>query len=544
MTTEQRLFDFEHVAAQYAKFYGPYEWKKELLGFDLYNISPWLDRVRNAKSDLEYYEIAAEYVASLNDTHSAYYLPSNFVAFINIRVDIFDGKYLIEAVNRAQFPVARYPFTAGDEIVSIDGKTPAELVAWMSKYFAFANERATRRLAADNLFFRAQQNFPRAHEIGDTATVVVRRQSGDLETYELPWTKRGVPITDTSSVPALRSARAKSGARSLAPAQPDLLELLARFQRRHAPAAVNRLVGLGSRAPFFTLPANFQRRLGSQNSHFHFSGVYTAEGKRIGYLRFPSFAPSNELSAYLELINEIDFLQRNTDGLVVDVARNPGGSCYGEMAANLLIPRVFYGVADEVRPSRTAILAFEFALASPPPPGIEQWQLDLAKSIYQQLSTAYSENRGRTGPLALCNLSQDVQPLTLRDGSVFAYSKPLILLIDEFSISMGDYFARMLSDAKRGPLFGYRTNGAGGAVTGFDAGYFSEGEITVTTTIGVRQQPVQQPGYPSTAYFENVGIWPDIPYDVMTAENLRTGYAPYVQAFTRAILDEINKEAK
>lgn len=540
MTVEQRLFDFEHVASQYAKFYAPYEWKKELLGFDLYNVAPWLDRVRNAQSDLEYYEIAAEYVASLKDTHSAYYLPSNFVASIGIRVDIFDGKFLIEAVNRAQFPAARYPFTTGDEIVSIDGKTPDELVAWMSKYVAFANERATRRYAADNLFFRAQQILPRAHEIGDTARVVIRRQSGDVETYDLPWTKRGVPITETSRTPSPFSSRAKAATAS----RPGLAELLDRYQRRQAPDHVTRLLGLGSRAPFFVLPANFQRRLGSQNSHFHFSGTYAAEGKRIGYLRIPSFTPPDEFSAYIELINEIDYLQRNTDGLVVDVTRNPGGSCYGEMVANLLIPRVFRGVTDEVRPSRSDLIAFEFALAATPPPGLEQWQIDLAKSIYQQLSTAYSENRGRTGPLALCNLSQDVQPLTLRDGSVFAYSKPLILLIDEFSISMGDYFARMLSDAKRGPLFGYRTNGAGGAVTGFDGGYYSEGFATVTLSLGVRQQPVQQPGYPSTAYFENVGIWPDIPYDVMTAENLRTGYAPYVQAFTRAILDEINKESK
>ena len=36
MTPEQRLFDFEHLAAQYAKFYGPYEWKRDVIGFDAY----------------------------------------------------------------------------------------------------------------------------------------------------------------------------------------------------------------------------------------------------------------------------------------------------------------------------------------------------------------------------------------------------------------------------------------------------------------------------------------------------------------------------
>jgi len=55
---------------------------------------------------------------------------------------------------------------------------------------------------------------------------------------------------------------------------------------------------------------------------------------------------------------------------------------------------------------------------------------------------------------------------------------------------------------------------------------------------------VQTPGFPATHYYENTGIWPDIPYDVMTEENLRNGYAPYVAAFTKAIVGEINKGAR
>ena len=47
---------------------------------------------------------------------------------------------------------------------------------------------------------RPQVLIPRAHEIGDTATVVIRRQNGDLETYNIPWTKRGTPILSAGSV--------------------------------------------------------------------------------------------------------------------------------------------------------------------------------------------------------------------------------------------------------------------------------------------------------------------------------------------------------
>lgn len=538
MTTEQRLFDFEYLASQYAKFYAPYEWKRQLSGFDLYDIKPWLARVQEAKSDLEFYEIAMEYVASLNDTHSQYVLPSNFAAFIPIRVDIYDGKYLIDGVSRALLPASRYPFEIGDELVSIDGKTPAELTEWITKYGKFGNDRATRRYAAETFFAREQAILPRAHEIGESATVVVRRRSGDVETYNIPWTKTGVPVTNSGPVPSPRMARSKTVQEA-----PTARGVLKKLQTRVAPERLTRVLGLGSRIPIFSPPPGFQVRLGLNASNFHFSGVFPAEGKRIGYLRIPSFSPLDVNTALNELITEVAFFQATVDGLVVDITRNPGGDCYGEIAAQLLIGTRFKSIADEIRPNRQIMQQLEQVLASPPA-GTAQWEIDQLQLLYDQLAQAYSENRGRTGPVPTCSTSIEVEPLRLPDGSIFAYTKPLVLLTDEFTISWGDSFAQVVSDAKRGPLFGMRTNGAGGSILGAEGGFFAEGFTTLTWTLGVRHQVLQQPGYPSTAYYENVGIWPDIEYDVMTEENLRSGFQPYVQAVTRAILDEINRRAR
>ena len=68
LTREQKVQDFQNLAALYAKRYAPYEWKKELFSFDLFEIGPWLDRIRRSQDDLEFFEIALEYVASLRDT--------------------------------------------------------------------------------------------------------------------------------------------------------------------------------------------------------------------------------------------------------------------------------------------------------------------------------------------------------------------------------------------------------------------------------------------------------------------------------------------
>ncbi|HTM49698.1 MAG TPA: hypothetical protein VL285_13480, partial [Bryobacteraceae bacterium] len=38
---EQKLLDFQQLAALYAKQYAPYEWKRDALGVDLFQIGPW-----------------------------------------------------------------------------------------------------------------------------------------------------------------------------------------------------------------------------------------------------------------------------------------------------------------------------------------------------------------------------------------------------------------------------------------------------------------------------------------------------------------------
>jgi hypothetical protein len=45
LTPEQKQADFLQLAGLYAKYYGPYEWKREAVNFDLYDVAPWLDRV-------------------------------------------------------------------------------------------------------------------------------------------------------------------------------------------------------------------------------------------------------------------------------------------------------------------------------------------------------------------------------------------------------------------------------------------------------------------------------------------------------------------
>ena len=46
---DQKLLDFQQLAALYAKQYAPYEWKRDVLNVDLLQLAPWLDQVRATK---------------------------------------------------------------------------------------------------------------------------------------------------------------------------------------------------------------------------------------------------------------------------------------------------------------------------------------------------------------------------------------------------------------------------------------------------------------------------------------------------------------
>src|SRR5437762_9550086 len=77
LTAEQRDMDLSAIASMYAKYYAPYEWKRDAVGFDLLRLTPWLQRVHHS-DDLDFQEALIEYIASLNDAHDLIVFPTNF----------------------------------------------------------------------------------------------------------------------------------------------------------------------------------------------------------------------------------------------------------------------------------------------------------------------------------------------------------------------------------------------------------------------------------------------------------------------------------
>ena len=540
LSADQKTLDFQILAGVYAKNYALYGWKRDVIHFDLFNIRPWLDRIAKSKGDLAFYEICAEYVASLNDVHSSFMVPSNFRADLGFRVDIYDGKVLIDEVDRDALSADDFPFDIGDELVSVDGVSSDDVIANASRFLAFGNTRSTRRFSAFSVTVRDQSVYPRAVEVGDNAAVVVRRQDGTLENYTVPWVKTGRPLLSNGPVPTPKS----NGIRAAVPAKhfeptTDPLALLDRHRTNH----MLNLKGFGDPQPVFRMPANFINR---RNDVF-FSGTFKSGALNIGFIRIPDFEPAAEADLsliYPSFEREIKYFQANTDGLVIDVMRNPGGfGCYGENLLRRLIPYQFQSIGIAVRPTLYWLNMFsdELDLESDPQYGIPQWRLDLLAAYLKEMETANAENRGMTGPLPLCTFRFERDPATDADGNSIAYTKPAILLTDEFTTSAGDIFAALFQDAKRGTIVGWRTAGAGGSINEFSAGVYSEATTSAATSMLLRRAPVVTPDFPATALIENVGVRPDVEIDYMTKDNLLKNGRTFVDLFTKAITAEIQR---
>jgi hypothetical protein len=558
LTRSQRDTDLIQLASFYAKNYAPYEWKRDVIGFDLLRLTPWLQRVHHA-DDLDFQEALIEYVASLNDAHDTIAFPTTFFASLGFTVDIYDGKVLIDSINRTALPSPPFTFAIGDELISVDGTPVRTLIESFRKYAISANQRSTDRVAAARIVARSQQIIPHLPDIGADATIVVKLAStGNTNAFVVPWLKSGIPITSQGPVPSpvrgngkLRLSTDEDGPGPSSQTAPTLLT----FQVGAPAAADNTLptymepiqpllnasvtkdyysvLGFGARSPIYLPPAGFVQRLGTQPAHFFYSGTFMAGGLRIGLIRIPSMSPPSVATALQQLDQEIAYFNENTDALVIDVMRNPGGLVsFVEALAQRFIPSPFQIIGFEVRATGSWLFSFASQLNAAQNSGAPPDIIQNLRNNFNEVLRAYNENRGRSAPVSL----NATGSLTLSPVAG-AYSKPLIVLTDEFSASGGDMFPAIIQDNHRGPLVGMRTMGAGGSVVGFPGTAFTESIFRITVSLMNRGRIIQTTDFPPAPYVENIGVRPDLVVDYMTRANLMSGGAPFVNTFTQAIVN-------
>jgi hypothetical protein len=574
LTPTQKIADFTALAALYDKNYEPYEFKRDVIGFDLLNLTPWLAQVTATKDDLSFYDVCVRYVASLQDSHDEFILNADFEAFVPFTVDIYDGKVIVDFIDRSTLPSKTFPFQVGDLLVSVDGTTMTDWITKLQPYTVngSANQVSRNRLAASMVLDRYQGFYPFATQVGTTASIVVKRQNGNMETYAVPWQIFGTPLAGDGAVPnPTTSAALKGGtlpsrktslalryhgrrsvsvdtdaavlpAKTPAPGYLAPLERLRYMGHKHASLAAGSIEPFDATDPVFAPPTGFKLRLGSKATDQFLSGTYPAGKLNIGFIRIATLAPSNETTALNQFLAEITFFQQNTDGLVIDLMGNGGGDvCYTNELLQMLIPTPFRELGFQLRATQFWVTGFSEAITESILTGAPQYVIDIYKAYLAEIQKAQGQNRGSTGPLPLCGLSfENTPPLKDSKGNSVAYTKPIVLLTDNFTLSAGELFAATLQDAKRVTVYGTRTDGGGGTVVEFDTTPYSEGSARVTLSLGIRAQNITTPGFPSAPVIENIGVYPDVTADYMTVDNLNTGGVAFVNGFTTVITNLVS----
>jgi C-terminal processing protease CtpA/Prc len=254
--------------------------------------------------------------------------------------------------------------------------------------------------------------------------------------------------------------------------------------------------------------------------------------------------PSFQFFRTTAVQNEITYIQTNTDALVVDEMRKPGGyGCAADDLAQLLHPKGFHSLAIALRVSWYDIVSLRQNLQDAEDFGGTEAEITELRTLLTSFEEAFAKSRGLTSPLPLCSASQDIPPFTDRNGTLVAFSKPILVLTDDFTASAGDLFAAMMQDSGRAKLYGTRTAGAGGAVTSFNAGQYGETGISLAIGILIRKDALVTMEYPASNYIENIGVRPDVTDDYQTVDNLVNLGKKFVEGFT-AKLVELVKASK
>ncbi len=523
LSPAQRLADFEQLVTLIERNYGPLHWKEKVVGLNwAAAVDRYRDEILAARDDAAFYRTLALFTAQLQDAHVSPIIPSNYRASLGFVCDLVEGKVLISEIDRLRLPESLFPFTRGDELLALGGMPVDQLLADIASFAPSGNELSSLRFAAMRLTNRSESSGLEVPK-GSTTITVRPRGAADPITVMATWANKGTPLLELDDLQGRQELWTLEP-----PSSGDWFTQLKELPifNLSLPASELReweragMETLGQRESFFMLPADAKPLPGVSMT----AAIYERAGKRIGVLRIPAYQEKSSVETFTRAVYT---LEQNTDVLVIDQTNNPGGSVTN-MAdiVSLFANKSFKDINFELRPSLNWLRTFQSvnqelsdilaqnsadATANALKPRFEFLEAEIYHSLQTRRFLSRRVSLNLTGSFGM------IQP-----ASAVHYSKPILLLINEFDFSAGDAFPAIMKDNGRATLFGAQTAGAGGNVREHGPLANSFFKVNLTESLMVR---------PNGEYIENQGVQPDIAYTV-TEEDFLNGYRNYVHAFT------------
>jgi C-terminal processing protease CtpA/Prc len=532
LTPDEARADFQQIVEGIRNLYGPLEFKERRYNYKFEDlVSKSLEELKSAKTDVEVFGVYARFLAKLDDGHVSIRFPTRSTLGYN-RVTIpviaepLDGKAIVTQIGDPT--IADLGVGIGDEIVSVDGKTPAELLTAFVGLEGMAND-ASRQ----HLFFRifnrrnfSGELFPTASD----ATVVLRKPDGAELQVVLTWRR-------TNDL-----GRVVSGAGG--PASLSQTSLVAPLA-----AEINETAGLakiGSPTPFFLTPQARQAfqfsevkpsaemlakySLKERGAPKIYASLFRHENKTILLVRQPGYSPETfpEVARYLNAYRAIlDQYESVADVLVIDQTLNPGGYLdYCQGFAQLFLKESGPGFMQAFNTDRKWIQDYR------------AWAQEIDTNLSSEASLRMLSNSERIerdydSGLSITDPIPFYGQLMIGPDKSYTWKKPVLVLADELAGSCGDVFPMLVKANGAATLFGERTWGLGGNVESFTLNY-SLAQVSLTRGLFAAYKG-SAGSYDDALFVENNGVTPDIPHQ-RTLEDFRKGYVDYVKAFSDAAI--------
>lgn len=558
--------DLEVIKHNFEVGYAPFQWKKESTSFDIdqaYEIAK--SQILNTPgiTTKQFQQIVRAFVNSTKDYHVDVMFYSTESASLPFGIRGAEGRYFISWIDPIRVPPSYYSIRVGDELLEFDERPIAEVMEEILEPLDKGNDLTDRCIAEIKLTSRqgmAGDAVPKGPLLVTTRSAT----TGKLDTCQLHWIYH--PESIMNSLDFLETIDFITD--FFAPKNPAKLEIpqiemVNPLHQAYGKISCDRAGEFGGRRSFVPTLGEViwkredDKKEGEQvsslddNLNWHTYIYRHANGQSIGYVRIPHYVFSSDLVKEFGQI--IKIMEEKTDALVIDQVHNFGG--YVDFSykivsylANSPLRTPHHRVKITQREVANAYQMIEmikfFELSTPAysdddssfgekkEGGQEQSQSKEEESgfNYQEILflKAYYEliledwNRGitLTRPTPINGVDR------INPNQECHYTKPILMLIDEMDFSGGDFVPAILQDNKRATLFGTRTAGAGGFVSGFQFPN-SHGIAFCSYTGSIADRPNMQK-------IENTGVTPDIEYR-LTPEDLQGGYKGYVKAVNEAV---------
>lgn len=534
-------------------------------------------------SNDQYYALA-NFMARFNDAHISVQLPSSLSWRLPLQIHTAEGRHFVGFVSD-QFPQGIQKPRIGDELVAINGMKPEDFQKQFPQFNASGNDLTNKTMFGFQLArWSESSGLPLSVLNWKDLELTFAPKEKPNETYsaKIPFVTEGTGLIgkdmdgrdpNPAVVFSLNPSSEPDASADLAPKTTSILRQAHALMRTEAPGIKRRFgnqtresgqgqrMEIGGRRPFFKLPDNFREitipaeaLLDPKFKNFFsadsfFAGTFERNGKKVGFLRVPSYGATTVGAVGTTIRYFIGKLQAESDYLIIDQTNNPGGMV---IKSDMLI-KALVGEYKSDRHMRFAVKPSQKFLR-------QYWEMrnDVAKNEdqlftqeevneivrkldaeYNKIFKAYSEGKDLSEPISMLAISEyaersfDRALFKLPWGSIFeamtgvniqkpqTYTKPIFFMINELDFSGGDATPAIFQDYGRGFLIGTReetqTGGAGGTVENFTIRGAQEVGLSLTTSLMVRFN-----GH----LVENYGVKAD--YNVpLTREDIANGQSQY-----------------